>query len=83
MIAGTNNARPTNPSWVANIRANPAVTIEAANVEMEAAAVEATGAERDRLWAGHVAQLPQFARYPAQITGRTIPMVRITPKAAA
>jgi deazaflavin-dependent oxidoreductase (nitroreductase family) len=82
VIAGTNNARPTNPAWVANIRANPAVTIEAGNKELEAMAVEATGAERDRLWDGHVAQLPQFGRYPDQITSRTIPMVRITPKTA-
>jgi deazaflavin-dependent oxidoreductase (nitroreductase family) len=82
VIAGTNNSRPTNPGWVANIRANENVTIEAANQEMGATAVEATGAERDRLWDQHVAQNPRFADYPAQITGRTIPVIRITPNPA-
>jgi deazaflavin-dependent oxidoreductase (nitroreductase family) len=82
VIAGTNNSRPTNPGWVANIRANADVTIEAANQEMAGTAVEATGAEHDRLWDQHVAQNPRFADYPAQITGRTIPVIKITPKRA-
>jgi deazaflavin-dependent oxidoreductase (nitroreductase family) len=80
VIAGTNNSRPNNPSWVGNIRANPDVTIEAANKVMNATATEVTGADRDRLWNGHVEQNPWFGKYPEQITGRTIPVVRITPK---
>jgi deazaflavin-dependent oxidoreductase (nitroreductase family) len=82
-VAGTNNARPTNPGWVANVTANPNVTIEIAGKELPAAATVLTGAERDAAWDRHVAQLPRFADYPAQITGRTIPMVRLTPKAGA
>ena len=26
----------------------------------------------------HVDQLPHFGKYPAQVTGRTIPVVRLT-----
>ena len=80
VIAGTNSGRATNPAWLANIRTNPAVTFEIGTDSIEGTAAQATGAERDRLWSGHVAQLPWFGKYAEQITGRTIPVVRITPK---
>ena len=37
---------------------------------------EATGAERDRLWNDHVAQLPEFGEYPKK-TDRVIPMLLV------
>jgi len=40
-------------------------------------AAEATGPERDRLWADHVAEMPGFGDYPAK-TDRIIPMVVFT-----
>lgn len=81
VIAGSNSGHATkNPSWVANIHAHPEVTIEVASETLAATAHEVTGAERDRLWAQHVEQLPWFGKYPAQATGRTIPVVRIEPK---
>ena len=81
VIAGTNSGnRSKHPAWLANIHANPGVQIEVANEVLEAMATEATGAERDRLWAQHVTQLPWFGKYPDQITERTIPIVRLTPK---
>ena len=84
VIAGTNGGNQSkNPSWLANVQANPDVTVEAANETFEAVAGEATGAERDRLWNLHVAQNPWFGKYPEQITGRTIPVVRITRKGSA
>ena len=80
VIAGSNSGHATkNPAWVANVRAHPDVTIEVANQELPATATVATGPERDRLWDQHVAQLPWFGKYPAQATGRTIPVVRIAP----
>lgn len=82
VVAGTNGGNPVkNPSWIANVRANQDVTLEVANEVIAATAREVSGAERDRLWAQHVEQLPHFGRYPAQVTGRTIPVVRLTPKA--
>jgi len=68
---------------LANIHANPAVSVEAANETFEGTASEVTGAERDRLWAQHVEQNPWFGKYPEQITERTIPVVRITRNAGA
>jgi deazaflavin-dependent oxidoreductase (nitroreductase family) len=78
VVAGTAGGAPTTPSWVANVRSNPGVTIEVGNRTVEATATIAEGADRDRLWAQHVAALPHFADYPRQ-TGRVIPMIRLTP----
>lgn len=81
VIAGTNSGhRSKNPSWLANIHAHPRVEIEVANQTRAATAREVTGAERNRLWEQHVAQLPWFGKYPEQVTERTIPVVRITPE---
>ena len=78
VIAGTNSGNDTkHPAWLANIKADPKVTWEADGRTSEATAEEVTGAERDRLWASHVEQLPHFGKYEEQITGRTIPVVRI------
>lgn len=82
-VAGTNNGRPTNPSWIANINVDPNVSIEVAGKEFPASAEVLDGVERDQAWDRHVEQLPRFADYPGQITGRTIPMVRLTAKADA
>ncbi|HEY4227914.1 MAG TPA: nitroreductase family deazaflavin-dependent oxidoreductase [Candidatus Limnocylindrales bacterium] len=80
-VAGTAGGRPTNPAWIANIAANPDVTVEFGDKEFAATATILTGAERDRAWAAHVATTPRFAEYEAKVTARTIPMVRISPKA--
>ena len=82
VVAGTAGGSPTTPGWVHNVDEHPEVDIEADNRTFEATATVITeGSERDRLWEDHVAQLPWFADYPAQ-TGRVIPMVRLTPRAA-
>ena len=78
VIAGTNGGHAEkHPAWVANVDKNPRVKIEVANQTYEAVAEPVHGAERDRLWSNHVAQLPWFGKYEEQITGRTIPVVRI------
>ena len=78
VIAGTNSGNATkHPAWLANVIANPVVTLEVANETYEATAEPAEGVERDRLWDSHVEQLPWFGKYTEQITGRTIPVVRL------
>lgn len=82
VVAGTAGGAPTDPKWLANVRANPTVSVEADGrvFEGEASVAEgASNAERMRLWKQHVATIPRFAGYPEQ-TGRAIPMVRITPR---
>jgi deazaflavin-dependent oxidoreductase (nitroreductase family) len=81
VVAGTASGSPTDPAWLHNLEANPAVTVEVRNEVVDATAAIVSGADRDRLWDDHVRALPWFADYPKQ-TGRVIPMVRLTPKAA-
>jgi deazaflavin-dependent oxidoreductase (nitroreductase family) len=82
VVAGTAGGSPTTPAWVHNVEANPEVTVEARNDVFPATAtVIRDGSERERLWDDHVKELPWFGDYPKQ-TGRLIPMIRLTPKAA-
>jgi deazaflavin-dependent oxidoreductase (nitroreductase family) len=82
VVAGTAGGSKHAPNWIHNLEAEPTVEVETGNRTFEAkATIVDDGAERDRLWDDHVAALPWFADYPAQ-TGRVIPMVRLTPKAA-
>jgi deazaflavin-dependent oxidoreductase (nitroreductase family) len=78
VVAGTNNGRPVDPAWIANLRAQPRVRLEVAGETIDAAATITTGEERDRLWRQHVEQLPWFGAYEQQVTTRTIPVVRLT-----
>ena len=78
VVAGTAGGSPITPNWVANVAANPSCEVEigAASMPMTAEVLR-EGAERDRLWAQHVERLPWFGDYPAQVGGRTIPVIRL------
>ena len=77
VVAGTAGGSKTHPAWLANVRANASVELEVDNATFRASAEIVDGVERERLWAGHVEQLPWFADYPAQVGARVIPMVRL------
>jgi deazaflavin-dependent oxidoreductase (nitroreductase family) len=79
VVAGTANGSPTDPAWIRNIQANPHVTFDVGAKASQAVATITEGAERERLWAGHVEVLPRFGDYPAKVGGRIIPVVRLTP----
>ena len=83
VVAGTAGGGPKTPGWIANLAADPNVSIEVANETFDAIATIAEGVERDRLWDQHVQQLPWFGAYPAQIANRVIPVVRLTRRASA
>jgi len=74
VIMASKGGAPVNPAWFANIVANPVVTVETGGETFQARAVVTEGAERDRLWAAHVAQNPTFAEYE-QRTTRLIPAI--------
>jgi deazaflavin-dependent oxidoreductase (nitroreductase family) len=76
VIAATAGGAPKNPAWYHNIVANPQVTVEVDGGVHQAKAAPTAGAERDRLWANHVATLPYFADYPEK-TGRVIPVIAL------
>ena len=78
VIVGSKGGAPTDPAWIANLRANPDVTVEVHGREVPMRARITEGADRDRLWAAHVAEHPAFAGYLEKTT-RVIPVVRLTP----
>jgi len=84
IVAGTNGGNADrHPAWLTNVEAQPNVTLEIGDQTVEATAQPVDEPERTRLWDNHVAQLPWFGAYPEKITGRTIPVIRIHPKAAS
>jgi deazaflavin-dependent oxidoreductase (nitroreductase family) len=76
VVVGSNSGRPVNADWVANVRASPDVTVELGGEVFNARGRVEEGAERDRLYAAHVAVLPHFARYQA-LTDRRLPVVTL------
>ena len=76
VVAASASGAPKDPKWLANVVANPDVTVEIGRGTFRATAEVAAGDDHDRLWAAHVAALPSFADYPTK-AGREIPMVRL------
>jgi deazaflavin-dependent oxidoreductase (nitroreductase family) len=75
VIAASKGGAPTNPSWYANLLANPIVTVELGPERFQARATAVTdSAERDRLYAHHAELMPGFAEYEKK-TARKIPVV--------
>ena len=79
VIAGTASGATRDPAWLHNLEANPTPSVEVDGRQFEASATIAEGAERDRLWQHHLEVQPQLAEHAEQ-AGRTIPMVRLTPR---
>ena len=79
IIAASQAGGPRNPSWYHNAIANPEVVFSDTRMHAEEV-VDA--AERDRLWAMGDRVFPAYATYRrrAGATGRTIPLLRLTPR---
>lgn len=67
---------PTNPDWYHNLRAHPIVTVEVGAERFQARATVTEGAERERLFAEHVRQMPGFGDYQRKTT-RQIPVITL------
>ena len=77
VVAGSASGADQDPAWITNVAKEPRVRLEVAGETFDATAtVEASGAERDRLWRAHVMALPWFGDYEQQ-TSRVIPVVRL------
>ncbi len=79
VIFASKAGAPENPGWYHNLKANPETTIEVGTETLPVLAGEASGAERDRLYATQAERIPQFAEYE-KTAGRTIPVVVLTPR---
>jgi deazaflavin-dependent oxidoreductase (nitroreductase family) len=74
VIFASKAGAPEHPGWYHNLKANPETTIEVGAETLPVLAEEATGAERDRLYATQAERIPQFAEYEKS-AGRTIPVM--------
>ena len=74
VIIASKGGAPTHPDWYHNILANPQVTVELGIETFKARASVPEGAERDRIFAQVVEQMPGFGEYQKNTT-RTIPVV--------
>lgn len=74
VVVASNIGAPAHPAWYHNLVRNPQVTVELGAETFPATARVATGAERERLWEGAVAQRPFFTDHQAA-TDREIPIV--------
>jgi deazaflavin-dependent oxidoreductase (nitroreductase family) len=79
VIFASKAGAPNHPGWYHNILADPNVTIEVGGETLEATALVAQGAERDRLYDRQSEIMPRFAEYQAG-TERVIPAIVLTPK---
>ena len=74
VIVGSKAGAPVHPAWYLNLIANPIVTVEVGGETFQARATVAEGHERDRLYAQHAVQYPNFVEYQ-QRTARRIPVI--------
>jgi deazaflavin-dependent oxidoreductase (nitroreductase family) len=71
VLVGSMGGAPTNPVWVHNLRANPAVEIRDLTAVQRMRVREVDDeAERARLWGLAVAAFPPYAEYQAKTTRR-------------
>ena len=73
-VIGSKGGAPTDPLWVENLRAKPAVRIVVDRRSRHATARIATGAERETLWQEVGRMVPTYTDYQS-LTTREIPVV--------
>ena len=70
IVVGSNSGKVDHPQWLANIAANPTVTVEVGTEKFRATATITTGAERERLWTIHTTAIPFFLEYEKKVERR-------------
>jgi F420H(2)-dependent quinone reductase len=79
-MVGSQGGAPKDPAWVANLRANPEVTVQDGPDPWDGVAREITGQEKAEWWERAVAAFPDYADYQKK-TDREIPVFIVEPKA--
>jgi deazaflavin-dependent oxidoreductase (nitroreductase family) len=77
LVIGSNNGAATDPAWVHNLRADPAVTVELPGDTFEATAVLLTGEDRDHAFAEIEKAFPFFTEHQQRAGDRVIPVVEL------
>jgi deazaflavin-dependent oxidoreductase (nitroreductase family) len=78
LIFASNGGAPSNPDWYHNLKAQPNTRIEVGSETIDVVAEEATGEEREHLFAKGAARFPDLAKH-ARKTDRVIPVIVLTP----
>ena len=78
LLVGSNGASRHDPSWVYNVRANPAVVIQVRDEVFPALARLTTAEERRALWDRIATEVPQYAGYQKRVR-RELPVVIVEP----
>lgn len=73
-VVASKGGSPTHPAWYHNLVTHPNVRVEIGTRSVTGHAVEAHGAERDRLYALISAQVPAFKEYE-RTTKRVFPVI--------
>jgi deazaflavin-dependent oxidoreductase (nitroreductase family) len=74
-VFGSRGGSKWQPDWYLNLLAGPDTTVEAGEGSVAVRVREATGAERDRLWARHKQLHPDWEEYERQAAPRVIPVL--------
>jgi deazaflavin-dependent oxidoreductase (nitroreductase family) len=79
VVVASNFGRRHHPAWDHNVRAHPSATLTVGGRATAVRATEATGPERDRLWAAALRVYPAWAAYERRAAPRRIPVLVLTP----
>jgi deazaflavin-dependent oxidoreductase (nitroreductase family) len=79
LIWAANGGAPNHPAWYRNLMARRNTRIEVGSETIDVVATEATGEERERLFARAAERYPQLVEL-ARSTERLIPMIVLTPR---
>jgi deazaflavin-dependent oxidoreductase (nitroreductase family) len=78
LIFASNGGAPSHPGWYHNLKAQPNTRIDVGSETIDVVAEEATGEERERLFARGAERFPDLAAYTRR-TDRVIPVIVLTP----
>ena len=79
LIWAANGGAPSHPGWYHNLKAHPRTRIEIGGEAVDVVAEEATGKERERLWAAATERYPRLIDVAQKADGRVIPLTVLTP----
>lgn len=78
-VFASHGGAPTHPQWYRNLMADPRTSVEVGTERVAVVAREATGDEREAIWARQKTAAPGFADYEAKAGERVIPVVVLEP----
>jgi len=73
IVVGSNGGSARDPSWAANLRADPVATVQRGRADLAVRARELRDAEHERAWTLVVEHFPLYATYQRR-TARRIPL---------